>query len=143
VTEATLLDLKERFRVRKVWYNPYQMHATAQGLTRAGLKREKFPQTVPNLTEASQNLFELIKGYNLVAYPDSTIRLAVSRAISAITSAGMWRSNKVQDDAQIIHKPLGFRRRQPSWFACHIPNQLRWFACAMCAKIVRTTSAMY
>ena len=71
VIEATLLDLNKRFRVRKVWYDPYQMHATAQRLTRAGLKLEEFPQTVPNLTEASQNLFELIKGSNLVAYPDA------------------------------------------------------------------------
>jgi phage terminase large subunit-like protein len=93
VIEATLLDLKKRFRVRKVWYDPYQMHATAQRLARAGLKLEEFPQTVPNLTEASQNLFELIKGTNLVAYPDATIRLAVSRAIAAETARG-WRIAK-------------------------------------------------
>ena len=57
--------------MRKVWYDPYQMHATAQGLARAGLKLEEFPQTVPipNLAEASQNLFELIKRANLAAYP--------------------------------------------------------------------------
>ena len=54
--EATLLDLNKRFRVRKVWYDPFQMHATAQRLIRAGLKLEEFPQTVPNLTDASQNL---------------------------------------------------------------------------------------
>jgi phage terminase large subunit-like protein len=93
VIEATLLELNKRFRVRKVWYDPYQMHATAQRLTRAGLKLEEFPQTVPNLTEASQNLFELIKGTNLVAYPDATIRLAVSRAIAAETARG-WRIAK-------------------------------------------------
>ena len=82
--EATLLDLNKRFRVRKVWYDPFQMHATAQHLIRAGLK--EFPQTVPNLTEASQNLFELIKGNNLNAYPDAALRLAVSRAIAAETA---------------------------------------------------------
>ena len=69
------------------------MHATAQRLTRAGLKLEEFPQTVPNLTEASQNLFELIKGTTLVAYPDAAIRLAVSRAIAAETARG-WRIAK-------------------------------------------------
>jgi phage terminase large subunit-like protein len=93
VIEATLLELNKRFRVRKIWYDPYQMHATAQRLTRDGLKLEEFPQTVPNLTEASQNLFELIKGTNLVAYPDATIRLAVSRAIAAETARG-WRIAK-------------------------------------------------
>jgi len=91
--ETTLLDLNKRFRVRKVWYDPYLMHATAQRLARAGLKLEEFPKTVPNLTEASQNLFELIKGNNLIAYPDAALRLAVSRAIAAETARG-WRIAK-------------------------------------------------
>ena len=98
--EATLLDLNKRFRVRKVWYDPFQMHATAQRLARAGLKLEEFPQTVPNLTEASQNLFELIKGNNLIAYPDAALRLAVSRAIAAETARG-WRIAKDKQSHKI------------------------------------------
>jgi phage terminase large subunit-like protein len=91
--EKTLLDLHKRFRVRKVYYNPYQMHATAQRLTKAGVAMEEFPQSVPNLTEASQNLYELFKGRNIVVYSDPEIRLAVSRAIAIETSRG-WRIAK-------------------------------------------------
>ena len=56
--------------------------ASAQRLAKAGLKMEEFPQSVPNLTEASTHLYELIKGCSLVAYPDAVLRLAVSRAVA-------------------------------------------------------------
>jgi phage terminase large subunit-like protein len=91
--ERTLLDLHERFLLRKVLFDPYQMQATAQRLTRAGLRIEEFPQSPANLTTASQNLFELIQGQNLLAYPDAGIRLAISRAVAIETPRG-WRITK-------------------------------------------------
>jgi hypothetical protein len=91
--EATVLDLRKRFRVRKVLYDPYQMVASAQRLAREGVKMEEFPQSVPNLTAASQNLFEMLQGRTLVLYPNSDIRLAMSRAIAIETSRG-WRIAK-------------------------------------------------
>jgi phage terminase large subunit-like protein len=91
--EATLLELGKRFQVRKVLFDPYQMQATAQRLARLGLPIEEFPQSSPNLTAASQNLFELIQGQAIVAYPDSAIRLAISRAIAVETPRG-WRISK-------------------------------------------------
>jgi len=48
---------------------------------------------VPNLTEASSNLYELIKGRNLAAYPDADIRLSVSHAVALETRRG-WRIAK-------------------------------------------------
>ena len=59
--ERTLLDLRKRFLLCKVLYDPYQMQATAQRLTRAGVQLEEFPQSPANLTMISQNLFELIR----------------------------------------------------------------------------------
>ena len=91
--EQTVLDLKKRFLVRKVLYDPCMMQATAQRLTRAGLRMEEFPQSPANLTAASQNLFELIQGQNLLAYPDAAIRLAISRAV-AIDPLRGWRITK-------------------------------------------------
>ncbi len=91
--EATVTDLNRRFHVRKVLFDPYQMHASAQRLAKAGIPMEEFPQSVPNLTEASQHLFELIKGRNLVVYPDADIRLAVSRCVALETARG-WRISK-------------------------------------------------
>lgn len=69
------------------------MAATSQRLTRAGLRIEEFPQSLPNLTKASQNLFELIGGRNLVLYPDAAMRLAISRAVAVETARG-WKISK-------------------------------------------------
>jgi phage terminase large subunit-like protein len=98
--ERAVLDLRSRFLLRLVMYDPYQMAASAQRLARAGVRLEEFPQTTANLTEASQNLFELIKGRNLVAYPDAGIRLAVSRAV-AIEGARGWRIAKEKQSHRI------------------------------------------
>jgi phage terminase large subunit-like protein len=74
-------------------FDPFQMMATAQRLTRAGLPVEEFAQSSPNLTAASQNLYELIEGQNIVCYPDAQMRLAVSRAVAVETPRG-WRISK-------------------------------------------------
>jgi phage terminase large subunit-like protein len=98
--ETTILDLHRRFRLRQVLYDPFQMVAVAQRLQRAGVKMVEYPQSSPNLTASSQNLYELIKGKNLVAYPDATIRLAVSRAV-AIESPRGWRIAKEKQSHKI------------------------------------------
>ena len=61
---------------------------------------EEYPQSVPNLTEASQNLYELIQGRNLVVYPNEAIRLAISRAVAKETTRG-WRISKDQQTHKI------------------------------------------
>ena len=80
--EDTLYGLKQRFRLREVRFDPWGMQASAQRLSRNGVKMVEFPQSPGNLTEASQNLYELITGQNLIAYPDPDIRLAISRAVA-------------------------------------------------------------
>jgi phage terminase large subunit-like protein len=91
--EATVLDFARRFQIRRVLFDPYQMQAVAQRLQREGVRIEEFPQTSANLTAVGQNLYELINGRNLVAYPDSAMRLAISRAVAVETSRG-WRISK-------------------------------------------------
>jgi phage terminase large subunit-like protein len=91
--EAELLDMHRRYRLVEVRYDPYQMVSSARRLTAAGVPMLEFPQSVPNLTEASSNLYELIKGRNLVVYPDEEITLAVNRAVAIETSRG-WRIAK-------------------------------------------------
>jgi phage terminase large subunit-like protein len=49
----------------------------------------EYPQSVPNLTAMSMNLYELLKGSNLAAYVDDEIRLAMQRAVAVETSRGM------------------------------------------------------
>ena len=53
----------------------------------------EFPQTQGNLTEASQNLYELIKSASLAAYPDADLRLAVQRAVAVEMPRG-WKISK-------------------------------------------------
>ena len=91
--EETVLALRGRFQVKEIRYDPYQLVAVAQRLSKTGLPMVEFPQSVPNLTESSTNLYELIKGQNLAVYPDSDIRLAISRAVALETSRG-WRIAK-------------------------------------------------
>jgi len=89
----SLTEFQGRFDVREIRFDPYPLVAVAQHLTKAGLPMAEFPQSVPNLTEASSNLYELVKGRNLVIYPDNEIRLAVSRGAAIETSRG-WRIAK-------------------------------------------------
>jgi hypothetical protein len=69
------------------------MAASSQRLIREGVPMEEFPQTVANLTAASQNLYERIKGRNLIAYPSEPIRVAISRAVAIESNRG-WRIGK-------------------------------------------------
>jgi len=91
--EQTLLDLRDRFDIREVRYDPFQMVAVAQRLTQAGVPMVEFPQSVPNLTEASTNLYELVKGGNLAVYVDDGLRLAIHRAVAVETARG-WKISK-------------------------------------------------
>jgi hypothetical protein len=91
--ERTLLGLKQRFDLRQVLYDPYQMAASAQRLQRQGVPLEEYAQSVPNLTAASQNLYEMIRSQTLIVYPDVGLRLAISRAIAEEKPRG-WKIAK-------------------------------------------------
>lgn len=98
--EDTVLAFCRLFRVRECRYDPYQMQASAQRLERAGVPMVEFPQTVPNLTEASTNLFELIKGQNLAVYNDDAINRAIRQTVAVETTRG-WRLAKEKTSARI------------------------------------------
>ena len=76
------------------------MIGSSQRLAKYGVRVEEFPQSVGNLTLASQTLYELIKGRNLTVYPDDALRLAVSRAVAVETSRG-WRISKEKQSHKI------------------------------------------
>jgi hypothetical protein len=61
----------------------------------------EFAQSVPNLTESSTNLYELVKGRNITVYSDDEIRLAMSRAAALETSRG-WRIAKEKLAARFL-----------------------------------------
>jgi phage terminase large subunit-like protein len=98
--EAALIQLRRQFRVKDVRYDPYQMQAVAQRLLKYNVPMVEFPQSVPNLTEASTNLYELIKGANLCVYPDDAMRLSIQRAIAVEMPRG-WRIAKEKQSHKI------------------------------------------
>ena len=65
--EKTLREWHARFRVRQVLFDPFQMAAVAQRLARERMPIEEYPQTVPNLTAATSNLFDLISARQIGA----------------------------------------------------------------------------
>ena len=97
--EATLTELSRKYYVRKIVFDPWQMQAMAQRLTRAGLPIEEFPQSSPRLSQAAQNLFDLIESQSLVLYASDDMRLAVSRCVAQESSRG-W---KISKDKQAHH----------------------------------------
>lgn len=98
--ERALLDLHGRFRLREVRYDPFQMVSSAQRLQKAGLPMSEFPQSVPNLTEASSNLYELVRGRNLILYPDDAMRKSALQAVALEGSRG-WRIAKEKQSHRI------------------------------------------
>ncbi len=98
--EATIIDLSHRFNISRVIFDPWQMQATSQRLTRAGITVEEFPQSSGNLTLMSQNLFELIEGRNLILYRDDAMRLSVGHAVAVETPRG-WRITKEKQNDKI------------------------------------------
>jgi phage terminase large subunit-like protein len=100
MVEDTLLGIKARYRLRAVYYDPLQMVSVAQRLSRQGIKMVEWPQTVGNITTASQCLYDLIQGQGLVAYPDTAIRTAISRAVAKETTRG-WKITKEKTSAKI------------------------------------------
>lgn len=97
---AFLREIKGKYRIAEVRYDPYQLHDLSTRLRSNGLRMVEFPQSVPNLTSSGQNLYELIMGRNLVLYPDENIRRCASHAVAIQTSRG-WRIAKEKTSYKI------------------------------------------
>jgi phage terminase large subunit-like protein len=76
------------------------MASTAQRLKKQGVKVEEFPQSMPNISETTTRLYELIKQRNLRVYPNDEIRLAISRAVAVEGSRG-WKISKERQPHKI------------------------------------------
>jgi len=72
-----------------------------------------FPQSVPNLTEASTNLYELVEGGNLTVYVDEASRQAVHQAVALETSRG-WRIARRSRRTESTSSSRSRRRRRAS-----------------------------
>jgi phage terminase large subunit-like protein len=91
--EAYLLDLRRQFSLAAVSFDPYQMARSAATLRRERVPMVELAQTAGNLTAAGQNLYELVRGRNLILYPDRELREHALNAV-AVESGRGWRIAK-------------------------------------------------
>lgn len=95
-----LRELQRSYQLGEVRYDPYQLHDLSTRLRSNGLRMVEYPQSVPNLTAMGQNLFELIKGGNLILYPDEFMRTCASHAVAIQSSRG-WKIAKEKTSYKI------------------------------------------
>jgi len=86
-------ELASRFNLRGCFYDPWQMTALSQQLTKDGIKMVEFPQSSGNLTRAGDHLLDLIRGQNLRMYANARLRTAANQATAVESSRG-WRISK-------------------------------------------------
>src|SRR5208282_6116640 len=91
--EAEVLDLRQKFSLQKVSFDPFQMISVSQRLAKRGVPMSEFTQTSGNLTAAGSALLELVTYENLILYRDDEMRLAVSRCIAKDSARG-WKITK-------------------------------------------------
>jgi phage terminase large subunit-like protein len=88
--ERHILDLAQNYHIKEVLYDDYQFQRSAMTLIKRGINMVEFPQTLDRLTEMSQNLYDLIKGRNIVLYSDEEFRAHAQKAQAKETQRG-WR----------------------------------------------------
>jgi phage terminase large subunit-like protein len=93
--------LRARYRLRGVYFDPWQALAIAHRLSQSGINMHECPQTTGFLTEITGNLLNLIRHRSLVVPPDQEeMRLTIIRAAVTETGRGV-RIVKGSDDAKI------------------------------------------
>ena len=97
--EATIIDWRKRFVLRAIWYDPYQMQASAQRLAKAGMPIEEYPQTVPNLTAATRTCSISSKAEALRCTLTQHAPRASRSAI--VESSRGWRLDKLKQQHKI------------------------------------------
>ncbi|MBA7562435.1 hypothetical protein ES695_19505 [Candidatus Atribacteria bacterium 1244-E10-H5-B2] len=98
--EAHILKLAKNFNLTEVLFDPYQFTRSAQTLANKGLKLTEFPQTLDRLTQMSQNLYDLIRGGNIVFFKHKELRKHLLSAKAKESNRG-WRLIKAKASSKI------------------------------------------
>lgn len=86
--ENYLLELYNKFTVASIVYDPKHLMQMMYRLKQRGLPVKPFQQTVPNMTAASQLLFDLFKNRNIEMYKADDLRKHLQMAVAETTSQG-------------------------------------------------------
>ncbi|MBU1206451.1 MAG: terminase family protein [Proteobacteria bacterium] len=81
--------LASNFALVEVRYDPYQFHRSATTLRGMGINMQEYPQTVGNLTDIGQALYDAVKHRTLRLYADNELRREASFAVGKETPRGM------------------------------------------------------
>jgi phage terminase large subunit-like protein len=87
--EAYIKELDKGYTVVECRYDPWQLHRSATTLKQAGIKMIEFPQSVSNLTDAGQALYDAVKHKTLKLYKDDELRKEAAFAVGKETPRGM------------------------------------------------------
>jgi len=98
--EGHIRKLNDDFNLVEVRYDPYQFKRSAQTLEKEGIKMVEYPQTLDRLTAMSQNLYDLIKGRNLILFNDHDLKKHLLNAQAKESTRG-WRIVKRETSKKI------------------------------------------
>lgn len=87
--ESYIKELARDFSLAECRYDPYQLHRSATTLKKEGVQMLEWPQTVPNMTDCGQALFDAVNHRTLVLYADEAMRKQASFAVGKETPRGM------------------------------------------------------
>ncbi len=87
--EKYLRELHRGYSLQSVFYDPYQFHRSATTLKKKGLPMTEYPQTIGNLTECGQAIYDLVEYGNIVLYSCKDMRFEATCAIGKETGRGI------------------------------------------------------
>jgi phage terminase large subunit-like protein len=87
--EAYIKSLASNYSVMEVRYDPYQLHRSATTLRAEGINMVEWPQTVGNMTDCGQALWDAVRHRTLRLYHDDELRKEASFAVGKETPRGM------------------------------------------------------
>lgn len=98
--ESYVRELAKRFGSISVTFDPSQMIRSAQELRRHQIPMRELPQTIGNLTQASQALYDTVKERQIRCYKAKDLRQHVLNAV-AVESPRGWRLAKEKTSRKI------------------------------------------
>lgn len=98
--EAQMLAYSKRYKIKAVFYDPFQFARSARTLQNAGLNMQEYPQTTGNTVAMSETLSGLLNNQSLMIYPDKELRQHLLNAEAKETPRG-WRLVKRKQSRKI------------------------------------------
>lgn len=95
-----LRSLCRAFRVKQILVDPSQALQLIKDLKAEGLPIEEFPQTVANVTQMGQALFNALQGRVLQMYPDPEFRRQALNTVAVEGTRG-WKIDKAKQSGKI------------------------------------------